>query len=62
MAVEFSEEENFNKSFNTKSDEDSAISNLIKKLGLANSKEGTEVVMIAASIICFALAYYFSTR
>ncbi len=62
MAVEFSEEENFNKSFSARSDENSAINNLIIKLGLASDKNGAEIVMVVVSLICFALAIYFATR
>ena len=62
MAVEFSDEENFNKSFKTSLNETSAINNLIIKLGLAKDESGAKIVMIVVSILCFALTYYVATR
>lgn len=62
MGVEFSEEEEFARSFSGKTEENSAINNLIIKLGLAKDKNGAQIVMIVVSILCFALTYYFATR
>lgn len=62
MAVEFSEEEAFNKSFTAGPAETSALNKFFIKIGLASNEESSKIVMIVITIICFALAYYFFTR
>ncbi len=62
MAVEFSEEENFNRVYNEKPTQTSGLTNFIIKIGLANNEGGAKVVMIIVAVICFALAIYFATQ
>jgi|GEM_PF-1319088 len=62
MSVEFTEEENFNKSYRSIQPEASGINNFFIKIGLAKSESGARVVMILISIVCFALAIYFAKK
>ena len=62
MSVEFTEEENFNRSYRSIQPENSGINNFIIKIGLAKSASGARAVMLIISMICFALAIYFAKR
>jgi Na+/alanine symporter len=64
MAVQFSEEEQFNQSYRTNSSSGS-VSGLTKwviEKGIAKDEQGAKNIMAVVAVVCFTLAIYFAIK
>ncbi len=59
MTVEFNEEKEFSKDYNTQKTQKSGMSLWLIKNGITKTERGSQILLIMVAIICFALAIYF---
>ncbi|MFA5934697.1 MAG: hypothetical protein WC827_02330 [Candidatus Paceibacterota bacterium] len=62
MGLEFNEEKEFNKSFETGPEPTSIFTKWIIKAKLAKDEKQAKLVMSIITIVCFALAIFFALK
>ena len=62
MGLEFNEEKEFNKSFETKAEPTSTLTKWIMKAHLAKDEKQAKLVMSIITIVCFFLAIFFALK